>query len=247
MRRCCTLLPVNDYLCSAVMQIGVKALFEFLGFDVGVISPGLNSISEKQEASTWYYLRNNNDLVLTYCAITMFLALKMSAAFFAFCGDRWTLTLIVIDEARTPWLFQGSGAVLSFIVVIDIPELKSKIRDEERCKRVRAIHIDEKGNEHFDPNMANPCLKQIFKRKVCLPWGDVVCRKLIFPFYSCECRIRAHKMFPIWRWLHCKENELFIVDEAIIGAPWKAVRGRKVCIKQLSKRRQLNIRLKIKH
>ena len=156
------IVTVNDYLASRDAE-WMRPLYEFLGLSVGVVVPGLDNPTKRQQYACDITYGTNNEFGFDYLRDNMAFssADKVQREMnFAIVDE---VDSILIDEARTPLIISGpaedSSALYKKMNVL-IPKLKQHIEESEGQpaepghyildEKQRSIELTEEGHEFVE-------------------------------------------------------------------------------------------------
>jgi preprotein translocase subunit SecA len=156
------IVTVNDYLASRDAE-WMRPLYEFLGLSVGVVVPGLDNQSKREQYACDITYGTNNEFGFDYLRDNMAFSTSdkvQRELNFAIVDE---VDSILIDEARTPLIISGpaedSSALYKKMNVL-IPKLKQHIEESEGQpaepghyildEKQRSIELTEEGHEFVE-------------------------------------------------------------------------------------------------
>ena len=212
------IVTVNDYLASRDAE-WMRPLYEFLGLSLGVVVPGQDSATKREQYACDITYGTNNEFGFDYLRDNMAFRAEdrvQRERFFAVVDE---VDSILIDEARTPLIISGPAEDSSDLytrINTLIPSLERQDKeDSEEYRGEGHYTMDEKSKQVHLTENGQEFVEELMVKNGLMEEGDTLYSPTnISLLHHVNAALRAHVLFEKnVDYIVTEEGEVVIVDE----------------------------------
>ncbi|AGY92478.1 hypothetical protein SPICUR_07590 [Spiribacter curvatus] len=217
------IITVNDYLARRDAE-WMGRLYRFLGLEVGVVVPGMDSETKRAAYQADITYGTNNEFGFDYLRDNMALRAEdqmQRGRYFAIVDE---VDSILIDEARTPLIISGKAEQSSDLYV-SMNRVVPALEAQEEEDGPGDYYLDEKARQAFLTESGQERAEDLLREAELLGEGESLydARNIVM-VHHLNAALRAHALFQ--RDVHylVRDGQIVIVDEftgrAMPGRRW---------------------------